>query len=170
MFTRIKEAMSNTLRAMGQFVTTGAQTVAGVIKGPVNGLIAFCNWVVDGLNSLSFSLFGKKFGIDLDKIPMLAEGGVAVPGASRRAGRVLPLTNLERQQTLARRTRSRSRSQLPHNIKEFHERWAPAPGAPPKTSSSSRRHTHEHNATHEHPRGPEPESDESSEVTARWPT
>ncbi|WP_329338069.1 tape-measure protein [Streptomyces sp. NBC_01352] len=121
MFTRIKEAMSNTLRAMGQFVTTGAQTVAGVIKGPVNGLIAFCNWVVDGLNSLSFSLFGKKFGIDLDKIPMLAEGGVAVPGASRRAGRVLPLTNLERQQTLARRTRSRSRSQLPHNIKEFHE-------------------------------------------------
>ena len=118
MFTRIKEATSRTLGAMGQFVTTGAQTVAGVVKGPVQGLIAFANWVIDKLNSLSFSILGKKFGVHLDKIPMLAEGGVAVPGASR-GGRVLPLTALDRQRALARRHRSPYR--LPHHIKEFHE-------------------------------------------------
>ncbi|TQJ55044.1 MULTISPECIES: tape-measure protein [Streptomyces] len=120
MFTRIKEATSRTLDAMGRFVTTGTQTVAGVVKGPIQGLIAFANWVIDGLNSLSFSILGKKFGIHLDKIPMLAEGGIAVPGASRGAGRVLPLTTLERQRVLARRRRA-STSQPPHRVKEFHE-------------------------------------------------
>ncbi|WP_314223366.1 tape-measure protein [Streptomyces zaehneri] len=120
MFTRIKEATSRTLDAMGRFVTTGAQTVAGVVKGPIQGLIAFANWVIDGLNSLSFSILGKKFGIHLDKIPMLAEGGVAVPGASRGAGRVLPLTALERQRVLARRHRA-STSRPPHRVREFHE-------------------------------------------------
>ncbi|MFI9613187.1 tape-measure protein [Streptomyces sp. NPDC052023] len=117
MFTRVKEATARTLGAIGRFVTTGAQTVAGVIKGPINGLIAFANWVVDGLNSLSFSILGKKFGVDLDRIPMLAEGGVAVPGVARRAGKVLPLTALDRQRTLAARQRVRH----PHRIREFHE-------------------------------------------------
>ncbi|MFD9316699.1 tape-measure protein [Streptomyces sp. NPDC060053] len=119
MFTRIKEAASSTLGAMGKFVTTGAQTVAGVVKGPITGLIAFANWVIDGLNSLSFSILGKKFGIHLDKIPMLAEGGIAVPGASRQAGRVLPLAALDRQRALARRHRTPPRP--PHQVKEFHE-------------------------------------------------
>jgi hypothetical protein len=118
MFTRIKEATSRTLGAMGDFVTTGAQTVAGVVKGPISGLIAFANWVIDGLKSLSVNILGKKFGVDLDKIPMLAEGGVAVPGATARTGRVLPLTALARQRTLAARAgtaRHRSR------VEEFHE-------------------------------------------------
>ncbi|WP_217549134.1 tape-measure protein [Streptomyces sp. GbtcB6] len=112
-FTRIKDATSRTLTAMGQFVTTGAQTVAGVIKGPIQGLIAFANWVIDGLNKLSFSFFGKKFGVHLGKIPMLAEGGIAVPGAAR-TGRVLPLT------ALARRRRGTA-ARNPHRIEEFHE-------------------------------------------------
>ncbi|MGW0945236.1 tape-measure protein [Streptomyces sp. NPDC002623] len=120
MFTRIKEATSNTLGAMGQFVTTGTQTVAGVVKGPIQGLIAFANWVIDKLNSLSFSILGKKFGVHLDKIPMLAEGGIAVPGASRGAGRVLSLTALDRQRALARRRGTRGSGQ-PHRIREFHE-------------------------------------------------
>ncbi|WP_327401946.1 tape-measure protein [Streptomyces sp. NBC_01288] len=114
-FTRIKTATSNTLRAMGQFVTTGAQTVAGVVKGPIEGLVAFANWVIDGLNKLSFSILGKKFGVHLSKIPMLAEGGIAVPGA--RTGRVLSLTALERQ-----RGRAAARTAQPaQRIKEFHE-------------------------------------------------
>ncbi|MGW0578082.1 tape-measure protein [Streptomyces sp. NPDC002920] len=119
MFGRIKDAASGTLRAMGQFLTTGAQTVAGVVKGPIQGLVAFANWIIDGLNSLSFSFLGKKFGVHLNKIPMLAEGGVAVPGATRAGGRVLPPSALERQRSLARR--HRTTSQLPHRVKEFHE-------------------------------------------------
>ncbi|MEU6377504.1 tape-measure protein [Streptomyces sp. NPDC046909] len=120
-FTRIKDATSGTLRAMGQFVTTGAQTVAGVVKGPIQGLIAFANWVIDGLNSLSFSILGKKFGVHLNKIAMLAEGGVAVPGATSRTGKVLPLTALERQRALARRGRTAAQDRHRHRVKEFHE-------------------------------------------------
>lgn len=118
-FTRVRDATTNTLRAMGQFVTTGAQTVAGVVKGPVEGLVAFANWVIDGLNKLSFSILGKKFGVHLNKIPMLAEGGIAIPGA--RTGRVLSLTALERQRALATRTRATRRAQLAPHIREFHE-------------------------------------------------
>ncbi|MEV7686536.1 tape-measure protein [Streptomyces bungoensis] len=119
MFQRVKDAVSGTLRGMGRFVTTGAQTVAGVVKGPIQGLIAFANWIIDGLNSLSFSFFGKKFGVHLNKIPMLAEGGIAVPGAHPHTGRVLPLAALARQRALAARHRS---AVHPHRIKEFHER------------------------------------------------
>lgn len=118
-FTRVKNATANTLRAMGQFVTTGAQTVAGVVKGPIEGLVAFANWVIDGLNKISFSILGKKFGVHLNKIPMLAEGGIAVPGA--RTGKVLSLTALERQRALAARSRATRRAQLTPHIREFHE-------------------------------------------------
>ncbi|MFJ2163182.1 tape-measure protein [Streptomyces sp. NPDC087856] len=118
-FTRIKNATTNTLRAMGQFVTTGAQTVAGVVKGPIEGLVAFANWVIDGLNKLSFSILGKKFGVHLSKIPMLAEGGIAVPGA--RTGKVLSLTALDRQRALAARNRTPRHTQPTHHISEFHE-------------------------------------------------
>ncbi|MFJ2892895.1 tape-measure protein [Streptomyces sp. NPDC087305] len=118
-FTRIKNATANTLRAMGQFVTTGAQTVAGVVKGPIEGLVAFANWVIDGLNKLSFSILGKKFGVHLSKIPMLAEGGIAVPGA--RTGKVLSLTALDRQRALAARNRTPRHTQPTHHISEFHE-------------------------------------------------
>ncbi|WP_460068561.1 tape-measure protein [Streptomyces sp. YKOK-I1] len=113
MFTRVKDATAGALDALGRFVTTGAQTVAGVVKGPVQGLIAFANRIIDGLNSLSFSILGKKFGVHLAKIPMLAQGGVAVPGAARAAGRVLPLTDLGRHRAPS--------SRLPHRVEEFHE-------------------------------------------------
>ncbi|CAM5728604.1 hypothetical protein [Streptomyces fumanus] len=96
MFTRIKDATSRTLGAIGQFMTTGAQTVAGVVKGPIQGLIAFANWVIDGLNHLSFSFFGKKFGVHLSKIPQLAEGGVVLPAAAPGGSSVRPLTSLSR--------------------------------------------------------------------------
>ena len=105
---------------MRRFISTGAQTVAGVVKGPIQRLIAFANWVIDGLNKLSFSFFGKKFGVHLSKIPMLAEGGVAVPGAAHRVGKVLPLTALERQRALARKQRTQT-AQHRYDIKEFHE-------------------------------------------------
>ncbi|MCT4355838.1 tape-measure protein [Streptomyces sp. Je 1-79] len=96
MFTRVKDATSRTLGGIGDFMSTGLQTLAGVITGPIKGLIAFANWVIDGLNSLSFSLLGKKFGVDLSKIPQLAEGGVVHPSPGGGASAVRPLSSLER--------------------------------------------------------------------------
>ncbi|SCD41858.1 hypothetical protein GA0115251_107029 [Streptomyces sp. TverLS-915] len=95
-FTRVRDATTKTLRGMGGFLATGIQTVAGVITGPVKGLIAFANWIIDGLNHLSFSFFGKKFGVHLSKIPMLAEGGIVQPAASPGAAAVRPLAALAR--------------------------------------------------------------------------
>ncbi|WP_158558488.1 MULTISPECIES: tape-measure protein [unclassified Streptomyces] len=96
MFTRVKDAMSRTLRGIGDFVTTGMQNLLSVIKGPLNGLIAFANWVIDGLNSISVNIFGKKFGVDLPKIPQLAEGGIVEPPSGGGPGSVRPLASLDR--------------------------------------------------------------------------
>ncbi|PRH80879.1 tape-measure protein [Streptomyces solincola] len=94
MFGRVKDATGRTMNGMGDFMSTGLHMLAGVITGPVKGLIAFANWVIDGLNSLSGEFLGKKFGIKLDKIPQLAEGGVVDPG--RGASAVRPLSALDR--------------------------------------------------------------------------
>ncbi|ARZ68789.1 hypothetical protein SMD11_3146 [Streptomyces albireticuli] len=104
-FGKVKDAMTRTLGGIGDFMKSAAQTVLGVIKGPVSGIISFANMIIDGLNKISFSLFGKKFGVHLPRIPELAHGGI-VP--ARKGGRpvlvaeageaeaVLPLSKLER--------------------------------------------------------------------------
>ncbi|MHC0429977.1 hypothetical protein ACX6XY_07290 [Streptomyces sp. O3] len=105
MFQDVLGAMRSSLGAIGDFITTGLQMVMNVMKAPLNGLIGFANWVIDGLNSLSFSILGKKFGVDIDKIPLLAEGGVVrprrggVPAVLAEAGEaeaVFPLPDLQR--------------------------------------------------------------------------
>ncbi|MFH9265765.1 tape-measure protein [Streptomyces sp. NPDC017546] len=94
MFTRVRNATSSALGAIGGFLSTGMQGVMAAVTGPVKALIAFANWVIDGLNRLSFSILGKKFGVDLPKIPQLAEGGVVEPGGGPSA--VRPLSALDR--------------------------------------------------------------------------
>jgi hypothetical protein len=113
-FDKVKTAMRDSLTGIGDLLGTGFQTVLGVITGPVNAVIAFANWVIDGLNSLSFNVLGKKFGVDLDKIPTLAEGGVVIPGREHPA--VIPLERLDR---MLGRSRYRS---PPRSIAHFHER------------------------------------------------
>ncbi|MFI9239728.1 hypothetical protein [Streptomyces sp. NPDC053079] len=122
-FRKVDSAMEKALHGMGDFLKTGFQMVTGVVKGPLNGLIAFANWVIDGLNSLSFSILGKHFGVDLAKIPMLAEGGVVSPrdggvpvilAEAGEAEAVLPMPQLDR---LLARTAEAAR------------RTAPAPAA-----------------------------------------
>jgi phage-related protein len=100
-FTRVKGAVSSVLNGAGGFVETAMQAVAGALKAPVQGLIGFANMVIGGLDKIHFSFFGKKFGVHIPKIPMLAEGGVVLPPVAQRAARVLPLTALDRQLALA---------------------------------------------------------------------
>lgn len=96
MFTRVRSALSRALNGMGRFISTGMQGVMAAVTGPVKALISFANWVIDGLNKLSFSFLGKKFGVDLPKIPQLAEGGVVQPAGPDTASAVLPLSALSR--------------------------------------------------------------------------
>ncbi|MFI9580442.1 hypothetical protein ACIHCQ_00990 [Streptomyces sp. NPDC052236] len=113
-FDKVRDAMRGTLTGIGDLLRSAFQTVLGVIQGPVNAVIAFANWVIDGLNSLSFNILGKKFGVDLDKIPTLADGGIVVPGREHPA--VIPLERLDR---MLGRSRYRS---PPRSLAHFHER------------------------------------------------
>ncbi|MFR9795505.1 tape-measure protein [Streptomyces sp. MS06] len=122
-FGRVKSALSHSLDGIGSFLTSGLQAVLSVVKGPVNGLIAFANWVIDKLNGLSFSILGHKFGVHLHKLPMLAEGGVALPGPGGRAGSIRPLSDLDPARRAAR-NRPVAAPPLgagPHRIAEFRE-------------------------------------------------
>ncbi|MGW0118285.1 tape-measure protein [Streptomyces sp. NPDC003327] len=122
-FRHAKDAVARALRGMGDLIKGALSAVIGVVKGPINGLIAFANWIIDGLNKLSVNILGKKFGVDIDKIPMLAEGGVVFPGADS-APRIDPLTVLESRRVPAITEPPRR----PHRIREFHEE----PGAGPR--------------------------------------
>ncbi|SFJ76791.1 hypothetical protein [Streptomyces pini] len=83
MFDRVAGATRRVLGGIAGFLESGMQLVLHVLKAPINGLIAFANWLIDGLNSLSVSVLGKKFGVNISRIPQLAAGGVALP---RRGG------------------------------------------------------------------------------------
>lgn len=58
-------------------------TFAGIVKIPLNLIIDMLNFVIRGLNKLSFDIpdwvpevGGKKFGINIPEIPKLAQGGI----------------------------------------------------------------------------------------------
>ncbi|MFI9112295.1 tape-measure protein [Streptomyces venezuelae] len=125
-FRHAKDAVARALKGMGDLVKGALSAVLGVVKGPINGLIAFANWIIDGLHKLSVNILGKKFGVDIDKIPMLAEGGVVFPGADS-APRIDPLTVLEHRRVPALTEAPRR----PHRIAEFHEE----PGAGPRSTA-----------------------------------
>ncbi|MFJ9808265.1 tape-measure protein [Streptomyces sp. NPDC101158] len=121
-FRSANTAVGGAMRAFGEIVKGTLTAVIGVVTGPINGLIAFANWIIDGLNKLSFDFLGKHFGVDLDKIPMLAEGGVVFPGADD-APRIDPLTVLE-----SRRIPALTEAPpAPHRIRDFHEEQGAGP-------------------------------------------
>ncbi|MFJ7064548.1 tape-measure protein [Streptomyces sp. NPDC101115] len=125
-FRTAKDSVSNALGGIGDLIKGALSAVLGVVKGPINGLIAFANWIIDGLNKLSVNILGKKFGVDIDKIPMLAEGGVVFPG-STEGWRIDPLTVLENRRVPAVTEAPRR----PHRIRDFHE----DPGAGPRSTA-----------------------------------
>ncbi|MET9345484.1 tape-measure protein [Streptomyces termitum] len=127
-FRTAKDAVSRALKGIGELVEGGLSAVLGVVKGPINGLIAFANWIIDGLNKLSFKipLTGKKFGVDLDKIPLLAEGGIVSPPEAG-AYRIDALTELERRRVPA----LTEPPPAPHRVRDFHEE----PGAGPRATA-----------------------------------
>ncbi|MFC8759397.1 tape-measure protein [Streptomyces sp. NPDC057193] len=127
-FRTAKDAVSRSLRGIGDLIKGALSTVLGVVKGPVNGLIAFVNWIIDGLNKLSFEipLTGKKFGVELDKLPMLAEGGIVSPGNADDY-RIDSLSQLETRRVPA----VDEPLPKPHRIRDFHEE----PGAGPRSTA-----------------------------------
>lgn len=128
-FGRVGSALSGSLSGIGRMVTTGMQAVLAAVTGPFNGIIAFANWIIDGLEDLSFELLGKKFGVDLDKIPMLAEGGVVWPMSMGSAPRINPVSDLDHRRVTPADPHSLSKG--PHRVQIYRE----AAGAGPRSTA-----------------------------------
>ncbi|MER7955425.1 tape-measure protein [Streptomyces sp. NPDC096030] len=127
-FRTAKDAVGSAMRGVGDLVKGALSAVIGVVKGPVNGLIAFANWLIDGLNKLSFEipLTGKKFGVEIDKIPMLADGGIVMPGTADDY-RIDSLSQLENRRVPA----VHEPPPPPHRVRDFYEQ----PGAGPRSTA-----------------------------------
>lgn len=76
--------------------------IVALAKAPLNYVITMINTVIGGLNSLSVKLpGGKKIGINIPKIPMLAQGGIvssptlAMIGEGSEPEAVTPLSKLK---------------------------------------------------------------------------
>ncbi|WP_372408364.1 hypothetical protein [Streptomyces luteireticuli] len=105
------KAWEQLVHGLGEFIKTGFLMAVGILKAPVNGIISFANMVIDALNTIHVNFLGKKFGFDLDRIPMLAQGGVVSPrdggvpvilAEAGEAEAVLPLSKLDRLLTRTR--------------------------------------------------------------------
>lgn len=102
----VAEGVKAAFGGIGDFMERVFDGTADVIKGFLNTIIKGINWVVDGLNKLSFDIpdwvpgiGGKKFGVNIPKVPMLAEGGLATGATAAIIGEggdeeaVLPLNS-----------------------------------------------------------------------------
>lgn len=64
------------------FFKTAFESLAGIIKAPINAVISIINGAIDGINSVGFDIpdwvplvGGEKFEVNIPNIPMLATGG-----------------------------------------------------------------------------------------------
>ena len=99
----------NWSRAWQGLVTIFKNIMSGlgtVIKTPLNLIIDAVNWVISGLNKISFKtpdwvpgVGGKHFGVNISKIPRLAKGGLVTKNTFAELGEgnkheaVIPLEN-----------------------------------------------------------------------------
>jgi TP901 family phage tail tape measure protein len=100
----VAEGVKGAFGGIGDFLEGVFGGVADVIKGFLNAIITCINFVIDGLNEISFDvpkwvpgIGGRSIGSNIPKVPMLAEGGLATGATAAIIGEgaddeaVLPL-------------------------------------------------------------------------------
>ena len=103
----ISSAWGSAMTSIKGFFTETFSSLANIMKGPINTIIAMINSMIDSINGLAFNVpdwvpavGGQKFGVNLPKIPMLAEGGIATQptlatiAEAGEAEAVIPLSKL----------------------------------------------------------------------------
>lgn len=80
----ISGAWSSAMTSIQGFFANTFDSLATIMKGPINTIIAMINSIVESINGMAFNvpdwvpaIGGQKFGVELPKIPQLAEGGIA---------------------------------------------------------------------------------------------
>ena len=112
-FTSVKNFFADLWSSITGFFSDAGQAVQDfwngfleAAKAPINGIISLINMMIDGLNTIQFDipdwLGGGAFGININHIPMLAEGGVitaptlAMVGEGAQNEAVVPLDDFKR--------------------------------------------------------------------------
>lgn len=103
----ISDAWGNAMTSIQGFFASTFDSLASIMKGPVNAVIEIINRMIDSVNGMSFEvpswvpgMGGEKFGVSLPKIPQLAEGGIATKptlatiAEAGEAEAVIPLSQL----------------------------------------------------------------------------
>lgn len=79
---KIKDGFQNMVEGIKNFFVTGFQSLAGLLKAPINAVISIINGAIDGINSIGFDIpdwvpgiGGQKFSVNIPNLPMLATGG-----------------------------------------------------------------------------------------------
>lgn len=77
----ISGAWSSAMTSIQGFFANTFDSLATIMKGPINTIIAMINSIVESINGMAFNvpdwvpaIGGQKFGVELPKIPQLAEG------------------------------------------------------------------------------------------------
>ena len=81
-FTQIKTTLSSILNGIKSAVTGTVNSIKSAVKGMANGVITALNSMINSLNKLNITvpdwvpgIGGKKFSLNIPKLPMLAQGG-----------------------------------------------------------------------------------------------
>ena len=103
----ISDAWSSAMTSIQGFFANTFDSLASIMKGPINTIIAMINSIVESINGMAFNvpdwvpaIGGQKFGFELPKIPQLAEGGIATQptlatiAEAGEAEAVIPLSQL----------------------------------------------------------------------------
>lgn len=82
-FSNLWNGIIDGINGMIEFFTNAFQSLAGIVKAPINAVVSIINGAIDGINSVGFDIpdwvpviGGKKFRIDIPKLPEFATGGI----------------------------------------------------------------------------------------------
>jgi TP901 family phage tail tape measure protein len=84
--TNVGNAFRDVFQGVKDFMETIFNALVGVVKTPLNAIIDYVNGVIKALNTIQVTIpdwvpvwGGRNFGINIPKVPKLADGGVVMP-------------------------------------------------------------------------------------------
>lgn len=82
-FSNLWGGIKSGIDGMIEFFSNGFQSLVGIVKSPINAIISIINGAIDGINKVGFDIpewvpiiGGKKFSVNIPKLPTFATGGI----------------------------------------------------------------------------------------------